>query len=382
MPDIDLDFPRDIREKLIVAVTERYGREHAALVATFATYRSRGAIRDVGKALGLPFGELERLARVTDGWNATRVGEELDGVPGRHAGPRWQAFRELTREIAGLPRHISQHPGGMVISTRPLIDLVPVQPAAMAGRQICQWDKDSCSDAGFLKIDLLGLGMLSAVEEAVELIARLHGEPIDLSRVPLDDPAVYAEIQAADTVGLFQIESRAQMQSLLRTRPENLDDLTVQVALVRPGPIQGKAVHPYIERRRRLREDPGFVYPVEHESLREPLRGDARRRRLPGPGARRLDGGGRVQRRGGGGPAPGDEPQAERGGDRGVPAPLRRGLPRATGSTSRPRTRSTTSWSASPGSASRSRTPPRSACSPTSRRGCGATSRPSSSARS
>jgi error-prone DNA polymerase len=272
VPDIDLDFPRDIREKLIVAVTERYGREHAALVASFATYRSRGAIRDVGKALGLPFGELERLAGVTDGWDATRVGDELTCVPGTHAGPRWEAFRRLTREISGLPRHLSQHPGGMVISTRPLIDLVPVQPAAMAGRQICQWDKDSCSDAGFLKIDLLGLGMLSAVEDAVEQIARLRSEPIDLSRIPLDDRAVYEEIQVADTVGVFQIESRAQMQSLLRTRPENLDDLTVQVALVRPGPIQGKAVHPYIEHRRRLREDPGFEPPVEHESLREPLR--------------------------------------------------------------------------------------------------------------
>ncbi len=272
VPDIDLDFPRDIREKLIVAVTERYGREHAALVASFATYRSRGAIRDVGKALGLPSGELERLARVTDGWNASRVAEELDGVPGEHAGPRWDAFRELTREIAGLPRHVSQHPGGMVISTRPLVDLVPVQPAAMAGRQLCQWDKDSCSDAGFLKIDLLGLGMLSAVEDAVDGIARLRGETIDLSRVPLDDPEVYAEIQVADTVGVFQIESRAQMQSLLRTRPENLDDLTVQVALVRPGPIQGKAVHPYIEHRRLRRKDPAFEPPVEHESLREPLR--------------------------------------------------------------------------------------------------------------
>jgi error-prone DNA polymerase len=272
VPDIDLDFPRDIREKLIVAVTERYGRERAALVASFPTYRSRGAIRDVGKALGLPFGELERLARVSDGWDATRVGEELEGVPGAHRGPRWQAFRELTREIAGLPRHVSQHPGGMVVSTRPLIDLVPVMPAAMAGRQICQWDKDSCSDAGFLKIDLLGLGMLSAVEDAVDQIARLRGETIDLSRIPLDDAAVYAEIQAADTVGTFQIESRAQMQSLLRTRPEDLDDLTVQVALVRPGPIQGKAVHPYIHHRQRLREDPGFVYPIEHESLREPLR--------------------------------------------------------------------------------------------------------------
>ncbi|MBV8395357.1 MAG: error-prone DNA polymerase [Actinobacteria bacterium] len=272
VPDIDLDFPRDIREKLIVAVTERYGRERAALVASFATYRSRGAIRDVGKALGLPFAELERLSRVTDGWDATRVGEELEGVPGSHSGPRWDAFRALTREIAGLPRHISQHPGGMVISTRPLIDLVPVQPAAMAGRQLCQWDKDSCADAGFLKIDLLGLGMLSAVEDAVDQIARLRNETIDLSRIPLDDPDVYAEIQLADTVGVFQIESRAQMQSLLRTRPENLDDLTVQVALVRPGPIQGKAVHPYIDRRQKLREDPAFRYDVEHESLREPLR--------------------------------------------------------------------------------------------------------------
>src|SRR5262249_48531874 len=133
VPDIDLDFPRDIREKLIVAVVERYGHEHAALVASFATYRSRGAIRDVGKALGLPFAELERLAGVTAGWDARRVGEELDRVPGTPAGPRWAAFRELTREIAGLPRHISQHPGGMVISTRSLVELVPVQPAAMAG---------------------------------------------------------------------------------------------------------------------------------------------------------------------------------------------------------------------------------------------------------
>jgi error-prone DNA polymerase len=274
VPDIDLDFPRDIRERLIVTVTERYGREHAALVATFATYRARGAIRDVGKALGLPYAELERLARVSDGWNARRVGEELGLVPGLEAkldSPRWRAFAELTAEIAGLPRHISQHPGGMVISSRPLVELVPVLPAATAGRQICQWDKDSCSDAGFLKIDLLGLGMLSAVESCVDEISRLRGEPLDLSRIPLDDPAVYADIQAADTVGDFQIESRAQMQSILRTRPENLDDLTVQVALVRPGPIQGKAVHPYIEHRQRLREDPDFVPPVDHPLLAEPL---------------------------------------------------------------------------------------------------------------
>jgi error-prone DNA polymerase len=275
VPDIDLDFPRDIREKLIVRVTERYGREHAALVASFATYRSRGAIRDVGKALGLPFAELERLARTSDGWNARRVGEEVARLPDgdrKLQSKRWRAFAWLTGEIAGLPRHVSQHPGGMIVSTRPLIELVPVQPAAMAGRQLCQWDKDSCSDAGFLKIDLLGLGMLSAVEDCVEQVARTHDEVIDLSRIPFDDEAVFDDIQRADTIGAFQIESRAQMQSLLRTKPQNLDDITVQVALVRPGPIQGKAVHPYIDARQRLREDPSFVWPVDHELLREPLR--------------------------------------------------------------------------------------------------------------
>ncbi len=274
VPDIDLDFPRDIREKLIVAVCERYGREHSALVATFATYRARGAIRDVGKALGLPFAELERLARLTDG-SPRRVREELAKLPDGEAkldSPRWRAFTELCGKIGGLPRHLSQHPGGMVISTRPLVELVPVQPAAMEGRQICQWDKDSCSDAGFLKIDLLGLGMLSAVEDCVEQVAREHDKTIDLSRIPLDDRAVYGEIQAADTIGVFQIESRAQMQSLLRTLPENLDDLTIQVALVRPGPIQGGAVHPYIDRRAKLRLDPAFEPPIDHPSLREPLR--------------------------------------------------------------------------------------------------------------
>ena len=274
VPDIDLDFPRDIREKLIVALTERYGHEHAALVASFSTYRSRGAIRDLGKALGLPFAELERLARVTEG-SPRRVAEEIAKLPDgdeKLRSRRWRALGVLSKEIAGLPRHISQHPGGMVISSRPLVDLVPVQPAAMEGRQICQWDKDSCADAGFLKIDLLGLGMLSAVEDCVVQIANLRGKTIDLSRIPLDDPAVYEEIQRADTIGDFQIESRAQMQSLLRTRPENLDDLTVQVALVRPGPIQGKAVHPYIDHRQRLRVDPGFVPPVDHPLLAEPLK--------------------------------------------------------------------------------------------------------------
>ena len=190
MPDIDLDFPRDIREKLIPRVHERYGRERAALVAAFACYRSRGAVRDLGKALGLPAGEIERVAGMADMYAggdqvsrdvAEAIGEE------RAASPRWRHLVRLAREAWGLPRHVSQHPGGMVLSTRPLVDICPVQPAAMEGRQLVQWDKDSCADAGFLKIDLLGLGMLSAVERAVEKVAEARGERIDLSRIPLDD---------------------------------------------------------------------------------------------------------------------------------------------------------------------------------------------------
>jgi error-prone DNA polymerase len=160
----------------------------------------------------------------------------------------------------------------MIVSTRPLVDCCPIVPAAMEGRQIVQWDKDSCGDAGFLKIDLLGLGMLSAVERCVEMIARTRGERIDLSRIPYDDPATYTAIQNAETTGVFQIESRAQMQSLRRTRPASLDDLTIQVAIVRPGPIQGGAVNPYIERLQRLRADPDYEIPYEHPSLEGPLR--------------------------------------------------------------------------------------------------------------
>ena len=160
----------------------------------------------------------------------------------------------------------------MIVSTRPLIDCCPVVPAAMEGRQMVQWDKDSCADAGFLKIDLLGLGMLSAVERCVEEVERVRGERIDLSRIPFDDPRTFRAIRAADTVGVFQIESRAQMQSLLRTRPMDLEDLTIQVAIVRPGPIQGGAVNPYIARRQRLREDPSYEIPFDHPALEPVLR--------------------------------------------------------------------------------------------------------------
>jgi error-prone DNA polymerase len=273
MPDIDLDFPRDIREKLIPRVHERYGHERAALVSAFACYRSRGAVRDLGKALGLPAGEIERVAGMADMYSGSgRVERDVAEAIGseRAASPRWRWLVRLAREAWGLPRHVSQHPGGMVLSTRPLVDICPVQPAAMEGRQLVQWDKDSCADAGFLKIDLLGLGMLSAVERCVEKVAEARNERIDLSRIPLDDARVFESIRAAETTGVFQIESRAQMQMLPRSRPESIDDLTVQVALVRPGPIQGGAVHPYLERKRLLREDPGYEIPYEHPSL-EPI---------------------------------------------------------------------------------------------------------------
>ena len=274
LPDIDLDFPRDIREKLIPRVHERYGHDRSALVAAFPTYRARGAIRELGKALGLPPGEIERVARGSEGWDAREVTRDIENVfsSRRGATGRWAWLARLAAEAHGLPRHLSQHSGGMIVATRPLLDCCPIVPAAMEGRQIVQWDKDSCSDAGFLKIDLLGLGMLSAVERSVEMIARTRGEQIDLSRIPYDDPATYECIQSADTTGVFQIESRAQMQSLFRTRPENLRDITIQVAIVRPGPIQGGAVNPYIERRQRLRVDPDYEVPYEHPSLEPALR--------------------------------------------------------------------------------------------------------------
>lgn len=276
VPDIDLDFPRDVRARLIEEVIRRYGAERAALVAAFPTFRIRMAVRELGGALALPSADIERLSRLTDGWSsAEALEEELQRLPDggdKLRSRRWRALAYLAREAAGLPRHLSQHSGGMIVSARPLVEMVPVVPAAFPGRQICQWDKDSCADAGFVKIDLLGLGMLSAVEECIDLVARTSGTSVDLSRVPLDDADVYGEIQHADTVGVFQIESRAQMQSLLQTRPENIDDLTVQVALIRPGPVVGGAVHPYVAHRRARRADPGFEPPYDHQLLEAPLR--------------------------------------------------------------------------------------------------------------
>ncbi|MEX2047994.1 MAG: DNA polymerase III subunit alpha [Gemmatimonadota bacterium] len=294
VPDIDLDFPRDIREELILRVYAKYGAEHTGLVCTFPTYRLKSAVREIGKALELPLGELEKLSKLSEHRSAHGLAEEIASLPefkDRADAHLWRLLGELAEDVAGLPRHISQHVGGMIISSRPLVEIVPLEPAAWEGRVLCQWDKDSCEDAGFIKIDFLALGMLSAVEECVDLIAArsgqadadpTHGAPAtagetirgtapDLSRIDFQDEVLYDRICSGDTVGLFQIESRAQIQMLRRTRPRNLEDLAVQVAIVRPGPIVGGAVNPYVRRREMLRETPGYQVPYPHPLLETAL---------------------------------------------------------------------------------------------------------------
>lgn len=278
IPDIDLDFPREIREELIRRVYHKYGSEHVGLVCTFPTYRLKSAVRELGKVLDLPQGDLEQVARLAGSRSAKSLREELEKLPtfaNRLDAPLWRELCDLAEEIAGLPRHISQHVGGMIISSRPLVELVPLERAAMPDRVICQWDKDSCEDARFVKIDFLALGMLSLVEECVELIAQREGRPPDLSRIDFDDTAVYDQICAGDTVGLFQIESRAQIQMIRRTRPRTLEDLAIEVAIVRPGPIVGGAVNPYVRRREAQRaamlHDATYSPPVDHPLLKDAL---------------------------------------------------------------------------------------------------------------
>ena len=278
IPDIDLDFPREIREELIRRVYQRYGSEHVGLVCSFPTYHLRSAVRELGKVLDLPQAQLEQIARLAGHCSAKSLRDELAMLPAfsdKLDTPLWHNLCDLAEDIAGLPRHISQHVGGMIISSRPLIELVPLERAAMPDRVICQWDKDSCDDARFIKIDFLALGMLSLVEECVELIAQSEGEPPDLSRIDFNDEAVFDQICAGDTVGTFQIESRAQIQMVRRTRPRNLEDLCVEVAIVRPGPIVGGAVNPFVRRREAQRRAHihGRHYrpPLEHPLLQEAL---------------------------------------------------------------------------------------------------------------
>jgi error-prone DNA polymerase len=266
IPDIDLDFPREIRERLIERVYDVYGSDHAALVCAFSTYRLRSAVRDVGKALGLPLADLERITKLSEPRSAPALDQELDRLPeyaSRKNVPPWSFLLALSKQLEHFPRHVTQHVGGMIISATPLNEIVPIQPTAMDGRYICQWDKDSCEDAHFIKIDFLALGMLSLVEECLDLIDVAGKKPIDLSRIDFNDPAVYTMIQEGDTVGIFQIESRAQIQMLKRTRPKDLNDIVVQVAIVRPGPIVGGAVTPYVARR----ENPKYVARYDHPRL-------------------------------------------------------------------------------------------------------------------
>jgi error-prone DNA polymerase len=279
-PDIDLDFARDIRERLIEEVHKRWTKQHAALVAIFPTYRIRSAVRDVGKALGLPETELDRVAKRAHPYqDATGVDEELAryaSTAHRLEARGWSDLIDLSRQLAGFPRHLSQHVGGIVISSDPLIDCVPVQPAAWPDRYVCHWDKDSVDDARMVKIDFLGLGMLSVVEEAVDRIAGQGQAVPDLSRIPIDDDDVYDDICRGDTVGVFQIESRAQIAMLPRTQPRSIDDLTVQVSIVRPGPIVGGAVNPYVRERERQRAlgeayRPPSVHPCVDDVLQDTL---------------------------------------------------------------------------------------------------------------
>jgi len=249
-PDIDVDFEHERREEVIQYIYGKYGRDHAALAATVIRYRRRSALRDVGRALGLDAGVVSALPGVVrstgDGVLAVDPDEARD-LPLTER--QWQLLLELASALIGFPRHLSQHVGGFVISERPLGELVPVENAAMPDRTVIQWEKDDLEALGLLKVDVLSLGMLTAIRKALQLVGGLRGRPLALADVPAGDPAVYRMISRADTVGVFQIESRAQMSMLPRLQPRNYYDLVIQIAIVRPGPIQGDMVHPYLARR-------------------------------------------------------------------------------------------------------------------------------------
>jgi len=253
-PDIDLDLPSgDQRERVIQYVFEKYGEHGAAMTANVITYRTKMAVREMGKVLGLAPQTLDRLSKQLSGLSSENSADDVAGRL-REAGvdpeaPRIAHLLELVESVRGLPRHLGQHSGGIVIAAGRLDEVVPIEPAQMAGRRVVQWDKEDCADQGIIKIDLLGLGMLAALEETIPLIRAHEGVHIDLARLPEDDPDTYKMIQQADTVGVFQIESRAQMATLPRMKPRVFYDLVVEIAIIRPGPIVGKMVHPYLNRR-------------------------------------------------------------------------------------------------------------------------------------
>jgi error-prone DNA polymerase len=276
-PDIDIDFSTDHRERVLQYVYDKYGAERTGMVANVVTFRPRMAIRQVGAAMGFPETIIDRLAKGADGWYMANLGETLsaagiditDGSPGRNvSNVQWQWFIDILKRIEGTPRHLAIHVGGMLVTGEPLVDVVPVERATMPGRVVVQFDKDDVEDLGLIKMDLLGLRTLSAIAECLDLIEQTCGERPELDALPLDDPDVYDMICRVDTIGLFQIESRAQQQSLWQSQPRCFNDLIVQVAIIRPGPIQGDAVNPYLRRRQGL-EPVTYLHPKLEPILAE-----------------------------------------------------------------------------------------------------------------
>jgi error-prone DNA polymerase len=281
-PDIDIDFPSgERREEVIQHVFRKYGARNAAMTANVITYRPRSAFREMSKVLGFPAEVADRFSRRPGRFHGEEQEEETDdgepagGFADRVAGvvppshPRLPALAHLYHAVLGMPRHLGQHSGGMIVCDHGLDAVVPLQPATMPGRQVVQWDKDDCEDLGIVKIDLLGLGMLAAMEQTIEICAR-RGQAVDLAAIPKDDPAVFDLLCRADTVGTFQVESRAQMATLPVMRPQTFYDLAIEVAIIRPGPIVGDLVHPYLNRRRG-RERVDFIHPACEGILRRTL---------------------------------------------------------------------------------------------------------------
>ncbi len=271
-PDIDIDFSTAHREQVIQYIYEKYGWERTGMVCNVVTFQPRMAIRQVGKALGFSAELLDRLAKGVDRWFTEDIEDSMmDAVPPPDMRPQsWQQFLELCREVIEFPRHLSIHNGGMLVTGEPLVDIAPVEPATMEGRRVVQFNKDDVEDLGLIKMDMLGLRTLSVVAEALELIKDTTGTRPDLDQLTLNDPAVFDMCSEADTIGVFQIESRAQMQTLPRTRPQTFNDLVVEVAIIRPGPIQGNAVHPYI-RRKQGREEVTYAHPLLAPILKDTL---------------------------------------------------------------------------------------------------------------
>ncbi|MDP8976436.1 MAG: error-prone DNA polymerase, partial [Actinomycetota bacterium] len=268
-PDIDLDIESDRREEAIQYVYERYGRDRAAQVANVITYRARSAVRDTAKALGHSPGQQDAWSKQVDAWGPLSHTASSVGPDGRPDHDIPQAVMDLAGQLQGFPRHLGIHSGGMVICDRPVVEVCPVEWGRMEGRTVLQWDKDDCAAVGLVKFDLLGLGMLSAIHYAVDLVREHHGVDVDLATLPQEDE-VYEMLSRADSVGVFQVESRAQMATLPRLRPRRFYDLVVEVALIRPGPIQGGSVHPYI-RRRNGAEPVTYLHPLLENSLAKTL---------------------------------------------------------------------------------------------------------------